>query len=369
MSVATLLAHEWLAEIGGSENVFEQLTATFPDARRVCLWNDAPHRFPAEAVDETWLARTPMRRSKAASLPFQSGAWKRVDLTSVDRVIASTHVFSHHLAGRAAERGLEAFAYVYTPARYVWAPEFDARGRSLPARIGRGAFKALDRARTSQSVRYAAVSKFISKRMADAWSVDAAVIYPPVAVKHMQSVTDWRTKIVDARELSRIDALPESFVLGASRLIEYKRLEATMEVAAALGMPCVIVGDGPDESRLRSLAERQPVPVTFFGRASTPALYALYQAASLFVFMAIEDFGIMPVEAMALQTPVVVNSRGGARESVEGAGGGCAANPDSSADLLSASTRALSMQPSREAVAAFSPENFRDAVRRWVGDA
>lgn len=59
-----ILVHEWLARTGGSENVFEHLTEIFPGARRFCLWNDSNGRFVD--VEETFLARTPLRRSKAA---------------------------------------------------------------------------------------------------------------------------------------------------------------------------------------------------------------------------------------------------------------------------------------------------------------
>ena len=71
--MTTLLAHEWLAPHGGSENVFEQLGHAFAGSRRLCLWNDAAERFVG--VDETFLARTPLRRSKALALPVMPLAW------------------------------------------------------------------------------------------------------------------------------------------------------------------------------------------------------------------------------------------------------------------------------------------------------
>src|SRR6478752_5204801 len=105
----TLVAHEWLAEVGGSENVFEQIRVAVPHCRAVCLWNDNPIRF--SGLEETWLARSPLRGHKAAAMPFMDSAWKRVDLTDVERVIVSSHAFSHHLASRAADSGIPAFAY------------------------------------------------------------------------------------------------------------------------------------------------------------------------------------------------------------------------------------------------------------------
>ena len=150
----TLLAHEWIAEVGGSENVFEQIRLSVPDSRAVCLWNDDPTRFAG--VEETWLARSPLRGRKAAAMPFYTSAWNRVDLAGIDRVVVSSHAFSHHLASRAAKLGIAAFAYVHSPARYVWVPDLDDRGNSLVGRLGRSYFRRWDRQRVSDGVHYAA---------------------------------------------------------------------------------------------------------------------------------------------------------------------------------------------------------------------
>ncbi|MBC9226845.1 glycosyltransferase [Aeromicrobium sp. 636] len=359
--MTTLLAHEWLAPIGGSENVFEELSRVLPSAQRMCLWNDAPTRFGAD-VRETWLARSPLRRSKALAYPFLADAWNRVDISGVDRVVVSSHASSHYLASRAAESGIPSFAYVHTPPRYVWAPEFDERGQSALARAGRGVFKRLDRKLTSRRVSFAANSHFVRTRIQDAWGIDARVIYPPVDVEGIQAVNDWRTEITDEAEIRVIGALPDQFVLGASRLVEYKRLDVAIEVGEALGLPVVIAGSGPFEARLRELARVSSVPVTFLGRVSTPALYALYQAAALFVFMAIEDFGIMPVEAMALGTPVLVSGVGGARESVEAVRGGAVLEPGQRVEGLDLRVS----DDMKHRTLEFSRSSFGRAVRSWL---
>ena len=43
--VSGVIVHEWLQSAGGSENVFEVLGRAFPDAARLCLWNDSDGRF------------------------------------------------------------------------------------------------------------------------------------------------------------------------------------------------------------------------------------------------------------------------------------------------------------------------------------
>lgn len=315
----TLVAHEWIGHVGGSENVFEQIRHALPGARAVCLWNDNPARFTG--VEETWLARSPVRGSKVAAMPLMGSAWRRVDLTGMDRVVASSHAFCHHLAARAAARDIAAFAYVHSPARYVWVPELDGRGNSAAGRLGRSYFRGWDRRHVNPEVRYAANSAFVAARMAEAWDVQATVIHPPVDVERI-----WRDDgPLPAPEEAALDRLPGEFVLGASRFVPYKNLDAAIRAGEILGLPVVLAGDGPDAERLRAAAGRARVPVTFTGRVSDGMLVRLYRRAALFVYMAVEDFGIMPVEAMACGTPVLVNEFGGARESVGVAGGGTTA--------------------------------------------
>ncbi|MBD8608529.1 glycosyltransferase [Aeromicrobium sp. CFBP 8757] len=363
----TLINHEWLARHGGSENVFEQLLAAVPGATSMCLWNDAPERFGSQ-TDETWLARTPLRRSKALSLPFHHAAWQGVDLTGVDRVISSSHAFGHHLASRAANTGIDAYAYVHTPARYVWAPSLDQRGQNPLARGASVVLKKRDRRHTSDAVSYAANSQFVRSRIRASWSVDSRVIYPPVAVDRIQATPNW-ADVVSPEEAVLLDNLPRQFVLGASRLVDYKRLDLPIKVGGLLGMPVVIAGDGPQRDQLATIAERVRVPVKFVGRVSDALLFALYQRASLFVFMPVEDFGIMPVEAMALGTPVLANAVGGGAESVRLASGGAVVNDDASdQEVRTAAVKAMDARSDtmRQGVRQFSEAAFREHIRSWV---
>ncbi|WP_104106118.1 glycosyltransferase [Nocardioides sp. 616] len=363
--MVTLLAHEWLAQTGGSENVFEQIRDAYPDAAAVCLWNDDPVRFPR--VSETWLARSSLRGRKAAALPFMSQAWNHVDLDGIDRVVVSSHAFAHHLASRAARQGLPAHCYVHSPARYIWAPDLDQRGQSAAGRLGRRPLQRFDRRRAHSGVEYAANSHFVAKRIEDAWGQPSTVIYPPVDVEGIKKFLSGAA--VNDADRQVLDDLPKEFVLGASRFVPYKRMECAIDVGVALDLPVVLAGEGPDQDRVRSIAERAGVPVTFVGRVDDSTLRTLYDRASLFVFMPVEDFGIMPVEAMAAGTPVLVNSIGGAAESVQLLSGGCTANPESPSEMSRAAAQALDIDMWSAVAKAdqFSHHAFRARLREWAG--
>ncbi|WP_425545827.1 glycosyltransferase [Aeromicrobium alkaliterrae] len=339
------------------------MTLAFPEARRFCLWNDDPTRFPG--VEESWLARSPLRRSKPAALPFMRAAGRGADLGGADLVLSSSHVFGHAIASRAARRGIRAFAYVHSPARYIWAPEYDPRGRSLPVRTVAPALRRVDRRSVDPRVSYAANSAFVAERMAEAWGVEARVIHPPVAVANIVQSMERPLSEQDAEAARQ---LPAEFVLGASRLVDYKRVDAAIDLGSSLGVPVVIAGDGPDRERLQAVADSAGVRVQFLGRVSDRLLHELYRRALLFVFAAVEDFGIMPLEAVTAGAPVVVNREGGAWEGVSATGAGASCDPDDPDELRAAAETAIGLRSvaGSAATADFADELFRSRVVEWT---
>ncbi|CAM3847586.1 glycosyltransferase [Smaragdicoccus niigatensis] len=358
-----------MSDTGGADKVFSNIRACLPAADAVCLWDetDGDRRAP---VTETRLAQSWLRGRKNLALPAMPVAWKQVPLHGYDTVVALSHAFAHHLAARAARSGRRAFSYVHTPARYIWAPDVDPRGRRPLARIGAGPLRVLDRRGVEPRVSYAANSQYIQRRIERCWGVEATVIYPPVNVERIASVKNWHHEL-DPAEDAVFHSLPtDGFILGASRLVKYKRVDRAIELGDALGLPVVIAGGGPAMSDLRTRATYAKVPVYFTGRVSDEMLYALYQAASLFVFLGIEDFGIMPVESIAAGTPVLINAQGGARESVLALGGGVEFDPKAGAGgLVEAAELAMAcdMAAARSRLDMFSVSTFQNQILEWTG--
>lgn len=362
-----MIAHEWLEPRGGAENVIDEFRRIFPDADLVTLWNDAPERFGAD-VRESWLARTPLRRHKALALPFMPATWAGTRFGSPDFVLLSSHAFAHHADWR-NRADAPRFVYTYTPARYLWAPEVDPRGTSLPVRMAGPALRALDRrVARAQDARFAGISHYVRERMERAWGVEAEVIYPPVDVERLQSVSDWSARL-SGREADLFATLPEGFLLGASRFVSYKQLDKVIDAGEATGRPVVLAGSGPMRDELAARGEAASVPVTIIDRPSDEFLYALYQAAAVFVFLAIEDFGIMPIEAMALGTPVLSRGSGGVGETIRLTGGGAVVSEDWASALPSGVEQALGVdtQAARlNAARLFGRKEFAQNVQRWV---
>ena len=80
-----VLVHEWIERSGGAEKVLDEFVNCYPDADLYCLWNDAPGRYSTTDVNESALAATPLRRSKAShclSCRLPGEGWRTATTTS-----------------------------------------------------------------------------------------------------------------------------------------------------------------------------------------------------------------------------------------------------------------------------------------------
>ena len=358
-----LIVTEWIERAGGAERVLDRMAQLLPDADILCLWNDAPDRYPGRNVRETWLARTPLRRHKALTLPLMPLIWQS-HRQHHDWALVASHMFAHHV--RVDTARIPKYVYVHTPARYLWAPELDARGRSLAARLAGPALRRIDRHAAQEATSIAANSRFVADRVQRAWEREAAVIHPPVDVSGIQS-GQWRAALTDS-ERRTLDALPPTFVLGVSRFIPYKRLDVVVEVGELLQVPVVIAGLGPLEKELRARAQAARVPVELLVRPTDAMVRALMERALIFVFPPIEDFGIVAVEAMAAGTPVMANRAGGAGESVQDGVSGALFDPRSADDIRAAAAACADL--TREQVAGharqFDSAVFDRSLQEWL---
>lgn len=364
-----VLVHEWIEKIGGSENVLESMSRIYPDAEIVCLWNNAPHRFPPSRVTESVMATSVLRGRKALGLPIMPLVWRHLRPVAADWALVSSHAFAHHARIRNSLGPVPKLVYSYTPARYIWNPEVDERGKGRLAKAGSVLLKPIDRRRAREAVAIAGISQYVARRIESAWQREAAVIYPPVAVEIIQDHARWQSQLTE-QEIQFLEKLPDNFIMGASRFIPYKDLVAVIRAGEQAGLPVVIAGSGPQEAMLRDMASLSSVPVSFAIKPSNSLLYALYLQASVFVFPPLEDFGIVPIEAMAAGTPTVALHIGGAAETVVDGQTGVLVE-DFRENLGAAVHKALEISPDacREQARRFSDQAFRDNLTGWVDES
>lgn len=358
-----MIVHEWVERRGGAERVLEAMAEAFPDAGVHVLWSDSPELL-GRPFTESWMARTPLRNHKILALAAMLPTWRMPPTSTPDWMLVSSHLFAHHIRTAAETKK---FVYAHTPARYIWEPERDGRGSSMLARAASTFLKPIDRYRAAEATSIAVNSRFTGQRVEQAWQRPSTVIYPPVHTEDLTAITDWRAQLSDSEE-GVLDSLKQPYLLGASRFVEYKQLEKVMEAGVRTRLPVVIAGAGPHQMVLRSYAEYIGADVTFVMAPSDALIRALYANAVAYIFPAIEDFGIMPVEAMACGTPVIGSHLGGVKESVTLARGGVIADlehdPDWN-DLLQQATD-LDVDDFRPRTLAFSRARFIAEVQDWV---
>jgi glycosyltransferase involved in cell wall biosynthesis len=93
----------------------------------------------------------------------------------------------------------------------------------------------------------------------------------------------------------------------------HKQIDVAVEAFNELGLPLIVVGDGPDARRLRR--ESRP-NIHFTGRLSDTAVAEILQGARALIVTAVEEFGIAAVESQAAGRPVIARRGGGALETI-----------------------------------------------------
>jgi glycosyltransferase involved in cell wall biosynthesis len=189
-------------------------------------------------------------------------------------------------------------SYVLTPMRYAWDMygEYfgDNRNRMIPLFIH---YLRMWDVTSSQRVdHFLCISKHVENRIKKFYRREAEVIYPPVDTKRF-----------------RLQENKEDYFLIISSFAPYKRIDLAIEAFSRLGYPLKIIGSGPEEKRLRSLARSN---VEFLGWQPDEVVSDYYSRCRALIFPGEEDFGIVPLEAMACGKPVIAYGRGGVLETI-----------------------------------------------------
>jgi len=111
------------------------------------------------------------------------------------------------------------------------------------------------------------------------------------------------------------NAKSEDYYLTISRLSINKRIDWQIKAFTKNKNKLVIAGDGGERAKLEKLAKDLKSNVEFRGRVSDEELVDLYAHCKAFIFSAYEeDFGLVPIEAMASGKPVICVNDGGPLE-------------------------------------------------------
>lgn len=357
------LVHDYLREYGGAERVVETLHAMWPEAPLYTSFVDwralGEHakRFASWDIRTSWVQHNPVVRKLHSPLRFLAPfVWGSFDLSGYDIVISSSGWFM--CRGVTVKKPAVHFCYIHHPPRNLYGY---ATGRTFQKYAAVRAYAAFinffmrqyDYV-TAQKVDYfIANSQETARRVKKFYRRDAAVIYPPVD-----------SKLVTSGEMQK-----RTYYLSVGRLVWAKQTDIIIRAANERKLPLKIVGTGPEEALLRSIAGPT---VEFMGSVSDTELIALYGGAKATIFCALdEDFGMVPIESMSYGTPVIALNQGGVRETViEGKTGVFFDSPEVSS-LLDSIARFENITTdwegaSKKRAAEFSTEQFRKKILTFV---
>ncbi len=304
----TAIVHDWFAGYAGSERVVESLTNIWKDADVFVLFNlltpeeqkiVTKEKIPQTSFLQNWKS---IRTKHRNFLPLFPYAIEQFDLSKYDLIISSSHAVAKGVLTNANQLHI---SYCHTPIRYAWDLTHQYLRESNLTKGIKGTFaKAIlhyirmwDVNAANRVDYFIANSNYVASRIKKIYRRDSAVIYPPVDV-----------------EKFGCGSRKENYYLTASRFVPYKRIDLIIEAFSQMpDKKLIIIGDGPDEAKLK---RKSTINIEFTGYQPLEKLKSFMQNAKAFVFAADEDFGIMPVEALASGTPVIALNKGGTAETI-----------------------------------------------------
>jgi glycosyltransferase involved in cell wall biosynthesis len=298
--VRCAIVHYWLLGMRGGEQVVEALCRLLPEADLFTLFYDPDRVSPflrSHKVTTSFL--NPWRRYYRSLLPLMPMALEHMDLREYDLVVSSE---SGPAKGVLTSSRAKHICYCHSPMRYLWDlyPAYvhewtrSAWKRALIASMS-SYLRLWDYASAARVDSFVANSRNVQRRIWRAYRRSSEVIHPPVSVETFYGHAS------------------DDYYLIVSELVSYKRIDDAVRCLNRMKRRLKIVGDGPEFSRLRKLAGPD---TEFCGRVSNSEVRYLYSRCRAVILPGEEDFGIVPVEAIASGKAVIALGRGGVLESV-----------------------------------------------------
>ncbi len=312
------IVHDYLNQYGGGERVVEVLHKIWPDANIYTSILD-------KKLMKNWL-NIPFDKIKTnliSNLPFSSYltkhyfflypfAFRYQNLGDSDVVISDTSYAAKFARGK---KGSIHICYILTPPRFLWGYDtelvryyhrpFDKFLHPLYTTLVPPAKRVLRNMDFSAAQRvdfFISISEEVRKRVRKHYGRDSYVIYPPVDTARFTHSREQKSEIRN-----------QDYFLVVSRLGGYKKVNIVVEAFNRLGLSLKVVGTGPQFEYLKSIAQKN---VQMLGRLPDRDVTNLIQNCKALIFPTHEDFGIVPVEAMAAGKPVIAYGKGGALETV-----------------------------------------------------
>jgi glycosyltransferase involved in cell wall biosynthesis len=351
------IVHDWLVG-GGAERVVYELHKMFPEAPIYTSYATDEWRKRLDGkVITGWLQHFGKLRK---FLPLARIWWfTHLDFSGYDLVISSSG--NGEAKGIRVPKGVTHICYCHSPTHFYW-----RHWAQYLKRPGFGVFdpfarvgllllveplRRWDRRAAQRPDYFIANSTHIQQDIKRYYRRDSEVIFPPV-------------------DTARFRPLPASERHGfvtVGRHAPAKRTDIIVDACTRLNLPLTVVGRGPQTADLQRRASGS---VTFDTTASDEQVAAYVEHAEGFIFASYDDFGIVPIEALAAGTPVIAYKAGGALDYVEEGKTGLFFNEQTAASLEKALQRfdpgQFDTKVLRKKAEEFSPAVFRQKLQAFI---
>lgn len=342
------LIHDWLTGMRGGEKCLEVLCSFFPQAMLFTIYHKKGAMSPIienMKIRTSWIANLPFATPHFRTyLPLFPAAIESFDLSEFSLVVSTSHCIAKGVIPSPEALHI---SYIHTPMRYIWEMYPYYLGSSnnplkrLLGPIIASKLRTWDVASSDRVDEFIANSENVRKRIKRYYRREATVIYPPVDNDFYHPTTN-----------------PQNYYLIVTALVPYKAVNIAVEAFNRSGDRLVIVGDGPEENKLKRQAKSN---IEFLPWQSGENLRELYSGCQALIFPGEEDFGIVPLEAQACGRPVIAYGRGGVLETIRPIGQekptGIFFNDQAPASLIEA------MKTFRQTE--FDPENCRNQALKF----
>lgn len=355
------IVHDYLKEYGGAERVVEALHEIWLEAPLYTSFVDKEgmgafwERFKNWDIRTSFAQKIPGFAKFASPLRFLiPWIWESFNFDEYDLIISSAG--SYITKGIITRADGVHICYCHTPPRALWGLPTASNWKNsffgrLLVPIMTHNLRQYDFLAAQRVDYFIANSKNTEERIKKFYKRDGQVIYPPVNLPEKYSKK------------------PGEYYLAVGRLSREKRMDLVIEVCKKLKLPLKIVGTGIEEDNLRRQAG---FSASFLGKISDEELSEVYSGAKALIFTAEEeDFGIVPVEAMAHGRPVIAIRQGGVKETVVDGKTGIFFSELTVESLEDAIKKfekmKFSAEDCREQAEKFSKERFKKEIRDFVG--
>ncbi len=297
------LVHDWITGMRGGERCLEHFLGLYPEADIYTLLHVPGKTTPlidSRVRGTSFLQNIPgIEYHYRKFLPLFPRAANSLVVEGYDLVISLSHAAAKNVKLKNVGKHV---CYCFTPMRYIWdmAPVyFDSGLRAAWPLIW--SLRRWDKLGAKQVDDFVVISKFVAARVRKFYGRSSRVIYPPVN-------SEWF-------EEGKTREKRGGGFLYAGAFVPYKGVELIIDVFNDIGLPLKCIGKGPLEGSLRHRAKSN---IEFLGHLSDDELKKEYQRARALLFPAKEDFGIIPIEALAAGTPLIAGYHGALRETHSG---------------------------------------------------